>query len=166
MKSFTAITLLFIALLGSGIYLATTYQPESTVTVETPQTVNTPPVTEQQNVESSPAPQTAEINSEQDTATKTATTHSNCTQGGTCTQAEVALHHTRADCYVSMSNLAKVYDITAYVKQNSSMHPGGDIADYCGEDIYITFVGADGSHRHSGRAMQDLSSFEFATLQQ
>ncbi len=171
MRSFTAITVLFIAILGGGLYLTATYEPESTVTIDTPETEATMPATEQTAVAPVPpqgsaeAPTMTETKPAASQPTPTARAQSSCTQGGTCTQAQVATHNTRQDCYVSMSHTGKVYDITAYVKQNSVQHPGGDIADYCGQDISVTFVGADGSHRHSGSAMQDLTAYEFATLQ-
>lgn len=149
MRTFLVITLLFLALLGGGVYLMAFYQPAPDTSVApvdatTMTAANTEPVA---TTATTPPPAIV----------------STCVKGGVCTQTEVAKHNTRTDCYVSMSNLGKVYDVTEYMR-NSSIHPGGDISDYCGVDIFVSFTGQNGDHRHSGGAMQDLSSFEFATL--
>ena len=172
MRTFLVITLLFLALLGGGVYLKAFYQPSEAV-IDTPRTVTTTEENTETPAATTPKETTAPTQVYETKPVTVATTPKpveavvptvSCVQGGVCTEAEVATHHTRTDCYVSMSNLGKVYDVTDYVRNNSSVHPGGDIADYCGTDIFVSFSGQSGDHRHSGRAMKDLTQYEFATL--
>lgn len=83
---------------------------------------------------------------------------SSCGSGGACTAADVALHSTRANCWVYLrSPYNKTYNITNYVANGSSSHPGGDvIVSHCGGDIYDFFIGNAGGHRHSNSAINTI----------
>ena len=76
-----------------------------------------------------------------------------CGQGGACTASQIASHSTRSNCWVYLSPINKVYNITAYVSSGSK-HPGGDvIVPYCGQNIYAYFIGNSGGHAHSSKAL-------------
>lgn len=89
-----------------------------------------------------------------------------CGSGGSCTAADVAKHATRSNCWVYLSPLNKVYNITSYVS-NGNKHPGGDvIAQYCGQNIYSYFIGSAGGHRHSNSALNSiLAAYYIAAFQ-
>jgi hypothetical protein len=79
-----------------------------------------------------------------------------CGSGGSCTAAQIAVHTTRGDCWVYLSQINKAYNITAYV-QDPSQHPGGDvIVSHCGTDIYNYFLGSAGGHKHSSNALNNV----------
>ena len=89
-----------------------------------------------------------------------------CGSGGACTAAEVGLHHTQADCWVYLSPVNKVYNITGFVA-NPNTHPGGNvIIPHCGSNIYDYFLGNAGGHRHSNFALNTvLQSYYIAPFQ-
>ncbi len=112
----------------------------TTHTPSTPTNTSTPPA----NTNTAPPP----------TPTPTPTpTPPACGQGGSCTTADVAAHSTRSNCWVYLSPLNKVYNVTAYVSK-PSQHPGGDvIVPYCGKNMYSAFIGSAGGHSHSSKAL-------------
>ncbi len=83
---------------------------------------------------------------------------SGCGSGGACTAADIAPHNSRANCWVYLrSPTNKAYNITNYVANGSSNHPGGDvIVPYCGGDIYDVFINNSGGHRHSNSALNNV----------
>jgi chitodextrinase len=88
-----------------------------------------------------------------------------CGSGGACSAAEVALHHTQADCWVYLSPIDKVYNITAFVA-NPNTHPGGNvIIPHCGTNIYSYFIGSAGGHVHSNNARSILDSYYIGPFQ-
>lgn len=101
------------------------------------------------------------------TPTPTPTPVLACGSGGACTAADVAKHGTRANCWVYLSPLNKVYNITPYVS-NGNTHPGGDvIAQYCGQNIYSYFMtSANGGKKHSSSALNSvLQAYYLAPFQ-
>jgi cytochrome b involved in lipid metabolism len=112
------------------------------------------------NTNSTPAPAPTP------TPTPTPTPVLACGSGGACTAADVAKHGTRSNCWVYLSPLNKVYNITSYVS-NGNQHPGGDvIAQYCGQNMYSYFIGSAGGHRHSNSALNStLQAFYIAAFQ-
>lgn len=90
-----------------------------------------------------------------------------CGNGGSCTAGDVAKHGTRSNCWVYLSPLNKVYNVTSYVS-NGNKHPGGDvIAQYCGQNIYTYFMtSANGGKKHSSSALNStLQAFYIAVFQ-
>jgi hypothetical protein len=168
MRTYIAITAIFLCLLLLGVSLkASSEKPEE-------QKVGQVATTTEEEIkvtvtEKSPAPEPKPIPlpspQAEDIAPAQTATIATCGNDGDCTMANVTLHNTRADCWVAMSELGAVYDITPYVQNRSSAHPGPDIAEYCGTDIYDTFMGTTGEHRHSNRALnQELEPYRIATL--
>ena len=88
-----------------------------------------------------------------------------CGNGGACTSAQIATHNTRNDCWIYLSPIAKVYDVTNYVK-DPGKHPGGDvIISKCGTNIYDYFTtNANGGRKHSNKAFSILDSFYIGPL--
>lgn len=84
-----------------------------------------------------------------------------CGEDGICSATEIATHNTRADCWVYLSPINKVYNVTEFVADPRN-HEGGDvIVPYCGTNIYKYFIqGARGtsgkSHAHSTEAFNDI----------
>lgn len=127
-----------------------TNKPASTPTTNTGTTKNT-------NTAPTPTP----------TPTPTPAPVLACGSGGSCTAADVAKHATRANCWVYLSPLNKVYNITSYVS-NGNKHPGGDvIAQYCGQNIYTYFMtSANGGKKHSSSALNSvLQAYYVAAFQ-
>ena len=88
-----------------------------------------------------------------------------CGSGGACTASQVAQHSIRSDCWVYLSVLNKVYNITEYVS-NPDLHPGSDvIAPFCGQDVYAVFKTNAGGHNHSGSARADLDTYYIGPFQ-
>ena len=174
MRTYLTITFVFALIILGGFLLKDSYN-EAIPAQEKPVTIDiVDNQSNQSEVSLSPAkttPPTEGLTSKTpaenppNTQTKTLAQPSLCIEGGICTSAEVALHNKRGDCWVSMGALSKVYDITAFVVRNSAMHPGGDIANYCGKDIYDIFMGNTGGHRHSTKALSViLEGYYFAAL--
>jgi len=88
-----------------------------------------------------------------------------CGNGGACTFAQIATHNTRNDCWVYLSPIDKVYDVTNYIK-DPGKHPGGDvIISKCGTNIYDYFTtDANGGRKHSNKAFSILDSFYIGPL--
>ncbi len=80
-----------------------------------------------------------------------------CGTGGACTATEIASHNSRNDCWVYLSPINKVYDVTDYVSSPRN-HPGGDvIAPYCGKNIYGPFIsGTSGGKRHGSSVLNGI----------
>jgi cytochrome b involved in lipid metabolism len=80
-----------------------------------------------------------------------------CGQGGSCTATDIAAHSTRSNCWVYLTTVNKVYNVTAYVS-NGSTHPGGDvIVPFCGKNITAPFTSsASGGKKHSTSALNSV----------
>lgn len=79
-----------------------------------------------------------------------------CGDGGACVVTDIAPHNTKEDCWVYLSPINKVYDVTDYVS-NPKEHPGGDvIVPYCGTNIYDVFIKKAGGHAHSDKALETI----------
>ncbi len=80
-----------------------------------------------------------------------------CGSGGACSPAEVASHNNAGNCWIYLSSpINKVYNVTAYVG-NPKLHPGGNvIIPYCGKDMYNSFIGGAGDHKHSAKALNTI----------
>lgn len=160
MRAFIIITLSFLSLLGYGFYLKASYvEPvvqygHANAPVKTTATTSPTGTPTETPVRTKP------------TTNPTAVLLSTCGSGGSCTASEVAMHHMRSNCWVSMGKLGRVYDITDYVMNGSPMHPGGDIiAGYCGQDIYDVFMGNTGDHPHSSSALNnELAPYDIGAL--
>lgn len=89
-----------------------------------------------------------------------------CGSGGPCTAAQVSSRNSRGDCWVYLSPINKVYNITGYVA-NPGAHPGGDvIVPHCGTNIYDYFLGSAGGHKHSSYALNTvLQAYYIGPLQ-
>jgi hypothetical protein len=76
------------------------------------------------------------------------------------TTAQVAIHATRADCWITVSG--KVYSVSNYI----SMHPGGStaIVNVCGQDATTVFENRGGTGTHSGSARATLGSLLLGNL--
>ena len=154
MKTFYILLFLLIILIGAGFYLQNTYKKTDTkknnvVENKIPET-KTP-----QNNTQTPA----------NTPPKTNPTPTlKCGNGGSCSALDVAPHNTRNNCWVYLSPINKVYNITEYVS-NGDKHPGGDvIVPYCGKNIYDFFIGSLGGHAHSNRAEKLLEKYYVGPL--
>lgn len=130
----------------------------------TPSSISTPTPTPTQGATPTPGktptptatPTSTPTPSKTPTATPTPTQASTCGKGGSCTAAEIAPHNTKGDCWVYLSPINKVYNITAFVA-NSRNHPGGNvITPHCGTNIYAYFVQNAGGHRHSNDALNNV----------
>lgn len=82
---------------------------------------------------------------------------STCGTGGACTTVEIAKHNSRNDCWVYLSPINKVYDVTEYVSSPQN-HPGGNvIVPYCGKNIYGPFIsGTSGGTRHGSSVLNGI----------
>ncbi|MEI7688861.1 MAG: fibronectin type III domain-containing protein [Candidatus Nomurabacteria bacterium] len=97
--------------------------------------------------------------------TQSLTSTQTCGTGGSCTAADIAPHNTRGNCWVYLSGpftsnftSNKAYNITSYVANGSSGHPGGDIiVPYCGQNIYDYFILGNGNGwSHSSSAINTV----------
>ncbi len=104
-----------------------------------------------------PTPTSTAVPTLTHTPTPTPTPPAACGSGGACTTAQIATHTTRSNCWVYLTNPSKAYNITNYVTNGSSDHPGGDIiVSYCGGNIQDVFIGSAGEHRHSNSALNSV----------
>jgi len=73
------------------------------------------------------------------------------------TLADVAMHHTKNDCYLAINN--KVYDVSSYI----SFHPGGSrtIISRCGMEVTGIFASI-----HSNFAWDLLSKYKVGSISQ
>ncbi|MDQ5969337.1 MAG: hypothetical protein QG579_494 [Patescibacteria group bacterium] len=163
MKTFCFLLVVLMASIFWGMYLSATYKYQYTlnsiennvqtapatntettesntpaVTVVTPKPITTTPATQ---TEKPPIPVVAKLK---------------CGNGGACKVADITPHDTQGDCWVYLSPINKVYNVTEYVS-NPKEHPGGDvIVPYCGTNIYDVFIKKAGGHAHSSKALQTV----------
>lgn len=129
---------------GNTNISVTTPEPSPTLNTNTEPPVTTPVPT---NTNSAPAPVTP--------APPVVT--STCGTGGACTATEIAKHNSRNDCWVYLSPINKVYDVTEYVSSPRN-HPGGNvIVPFCGKNIYGPFIsGTNGGKRHGSSVLNSI----------
>ena len=125
--------------------------------------------TEKRTVSSTPAPTPTRVLNPTPTPTQILTPPPApaCGSGGFCSAAQVAPHNSRGNCWVYLSPINKVYNITPYVANGSILHPGGDvIVPLCGQNMYNSFIGTAGGHAHSNNALNVLlQSYYIGPLQ-
>jgi len=144
MKALYIATVVLIALIVTGIFISAQYK-DSNVVVDYSPTLTPTPI-------SAPKSSKAPI-------------LTSCGNGGACTSAQIATHNTRNDCWVYLSPIDKVYDVTNYVK-DPGKHPGGDvIVSKCGTNIYDYFTtDANEGRKHNNKAFSILDSFYIGPL--
>ena len=144
MKALYIATVVLIALIVTGIFISAQYK-DSSVVVDYSPTLTPTPI-------SAPKSSKAPI-------------LTSCGNGGACTSAQIATHNTRNDCWVYLSPIDKVYDVTNYVK-DPGKHPGGDvIVSKCGTNIYDYFTtDANEGRKHNNKAFSILDSFYIGPL--
>lgn len=158
MKTFCFLLVVLMASIFWGMYLSATYKYQYTLN-SMENNVQTAPATNTETAESN-TPAIKPVATSSSTQTQTPKTvvvaKPKCGNGGACSVADIAPHDTQEDCWVYLSPINKVYNVTEYVS-NPKEHPGGDIiVPYCGTNIYDVFIKKAGGHAHSDKALQTV----------
>jgi hypothetical protein len=155
MKTFSFLLIVLMASIFWGMYLSATYKYQYALN----STENTPiSTTAETSTPTTSTPETEATKPPVQTTTPTTpvAVKPKCGSGGTCMATDISPHNTKTDCWVYLSPINKVYDVTEYVS-NPKKHPGGDvIIPYCGTNIYDVFIKKDGGHAHSNNALENI----------
>lgn len=148
-----------------GMYLSATYKYQYSLNNADVIVASTTPETTTSNTPT-PKPVTTTPVTQTPKPTTPVTTKPQCGNGGACVVSDISSHNTRTDCWVYLSPINKVYNVTEYVS-NPKEHPGGDvIVPYCGTNIYDVFIKKAGGHAHSDKALQTvLEAYYIAPFQ-